>query len=230
VAEVEAEKNEPEQVALSDEFIREVDEEVRQERYEILWKRYGRYVLAAAVAIVLATAAGVLWKNYERQQREGDSRIFIEAVSKAGQENPDEALALLGELAEDGTTGYALLARLREAGILAQKGDSEAAVIVYNRIADDSSAPATYRDFARLMAVMHEVDTIDPDAAQAQLVSLLVDDNAWRFSARELVAVAALRVGQIDRARDLLESNADDPDAPQGIRARATQLLATLDS
>ena len=213
---------------MSDEFIREVDEEVRQERTQLLWKRYGRYVIALAVVIVLATAAGVFWRNYQQQQRAADSHTFIEAVTLAGQNEADSAIERLNALASDATPGYALLARLREAGVLAQKGDTDAAVVVYDRIADDSGVGRVYRDFATLMAVMHQVDTIDADSAETRLAGLLASDNAWRYSARELLAIAALRAGRTDRARELLEANADDPDAPQGVRARAAQLLATL--
>lgn len=223
-------RKQPEQVPLSDEFIREVDEEVRQERYEILWKRYGRYVLGAAVAIVVATAAGVFWQNYQRQQHEADSQAFIAAVSKTGQNRLDEAIAELHALSTDATTGYAVLARLREAAMLAQNGDSAAAVIVFTRVAEDSDVPEVYRDYARLMSVLHEIEGIDSDTAESRLTPLLATDNPWRFSARELAAIAAMRAARMDRARELLEANADDPEAPQGIRARAAQLLATIDA
>ena len=121
-----------------------------------------------------------------------------------------------------------MLARLREAAVLLQKNDSEAAAVVYGRIAADSGVPSIYRDFATLMGAMLEIDTIDADAAESRLAGLLATDNAWRYSARELVAIAALRAGRTDRARELLSANADDPEAPQGVRARAAQLLATL--
>jgi hypothetical protein len=222
--------NQPEQAALSDEFIREVDEEVRQERYEVLWKRYGRYVLIGAIAIVVATAAGVLWRNYQQQQRQDESRAFLEAISLAGQDRADEAVSVLNALADDGSSGYALLARLREAAVLAQNGDLEAAIVVYARVAEDGDAPAIYRDFAVMMTVLQQIDTVAFDDAEARLTPLMADDNAWRYSARELVALAALRENRIERARELLETNADDAEAPQGIRGRATQLLATLDS
>ncbi len=215
---------------MSDEFIREVDEEVRQERYERLWKRYGRFVVAGAVAIVLAAIAGVLWQNYQQQRREADSRAFIQAITLANQDHAEEAINLLGALVTDGSAGYALLAKLREAGLLVHSGDVEAAIIVYKRIAEDGSVQQVYRDYAMLMAVLNEIDTIDPDDADTRLASLMADGNAWRFSARELVAIAAMRADRKDRARELLEINADDPQAPQGIRGRAAQLLAILDA
>ncbi len=45
----------------SDEFIREVDEAVRQDRWLTLWKQYGNTIIGAAVVVVVAVAgaAGV---------------------------------------------------------------------------------------------------------------------------------------------------------------------------
>ena len=57
-------------LALSD-IIREVDEELRRENWEILWKKYGKLAVAAAVALVLGTAGVVGWREFDRSQREG---------------------------------------------------------------------------------------------------------------------------------------------------------------
>ena len=35
-------------------LFREIEEELRQERFEKLWRSYGRYVIGAAVAVVVA--------------------------------------------------------------------------------------------------------------------------------------------------------------------------------
>lgn len=205
---------------MSDEFIREVDEEVRQDRYQLLWKRYGRYVVVGAVAIVLATIGNVLWQNYQSAQRGAESRSFLQAITLASQDQNDAAIELLNSLSAKGSSGYALLARLREAGLLVHKGDSEAAAFVYSSIADDDSVSKLYRDFALLMAVMSEIGGISADDADARLAPIMTDDNPWRYSARELLAIASVQASQNDRARELLEANADDPGAPQGVRAR----------
>jgi hypothetical protein len=42
-----------------DSFIREVNEEMRQDQARLLWDRYGPAALALAVLVVLATAAFV---------------------------------------------------------------------------------------------------------------------------------------------------------------------------
>ena len=42
-----------------DNFIEEVDEELKRERYERLWQRYGRIVVGAVLVVVLRMPMGV---------------------------------------------------------------------------------------------------------------------------------------------------------------------------
>src|SRR5690606_7986065 len=55
--------------AMSDDsFFREVDQELRQDRAKALWDRYGTAIIAAAIAVVVATSAVVGW-DYWSQSR-----------------------------------------------------------------------------------------------------------------------------------------------------------------
>ncbi len=54
---------------MSDIF-QEVEEDVRRERYEQLWKKYGNYMVAAAIVVVMAVGGYQLWKTYDLRQRE----------------------------------------------------------------------------------------------------------------------------------------------------------------
>ena len=48
---------------MSDIF-REVDEDLRRDRMERVFKRYGGIMLAAALAVVAATGGTVAWRNW----------------------------------------------------------------------------------------------------------------------------------------------------------------------
>ena len=54
--------------------------------------------------------------------------------------------------------------------------------------------------------------------------------NPWRPSAIELTAIARLQSGDKSGALDLFKSLADDPATPQGLRARAAEMVAALAS
>ena len=59
-------------------FIREVNEAVRQEKYKQLWDQYGLYVLALAVLLVAGVAGYNAW-TFWRQNQAQDGRRRVHA-------------------------------------------------------------------------------------------------------------------------------------------------------
>lgn len=209
-------------------FIKEVDEDLKRERHFELWKKYGNYVIGAAVGVVLATAGTQLWRAHRLQQNEAAGERFAAALALAGAGKTGEAGGAFAALADETSGGYATLARFHEAALKARKGDRAGAVAIYEALAADSGVNHVFRDLALLLYVRHGVDRGDPAALTARLERLTRDDNPWRFSARELTALLAERAGHRARARDILVRLGDDASAPATIRARARELLAAL--
>ena len=212
---------------MSDDLFREVDEEVRQEQYMKLWKQYGVYIAGAVLAIILITVSVVFWFDRQASQRDADGEVLLDAIG-ASQERPDEALDLLADLAADGSTGYRLLARLREGALLAERGDIRSAVAIYDTLAADSGQDQIYRDLAKVLAVSHGMSVMDRGEVEDRLAPMLGDDNPWRYSARELVATATMASGDTAAAREAYQALVDDVNAPSGVRARSAEMLAIL--
>ena len=213
---------------MSDELFREVDEEVRQDRFQNLWKRYGIYLVIVFVVIVGATVAFVLWRDAQGSARQADSARFLEAVV-AEQTERNAAIDQLREIAREGTPGYRFLASLREAALLADGGETGEAVIVFDAVAADEDFEPVYRDIARLLAVAHGMQNMSQGEVEERLAGLAADDSPFRITAREFLAVAAKRVGNPDRAAELLRANIADNEVSRAAQARAGELLATLD-
>lgn len=209
-------------------IFKEIDEELRRERLEQIWHRHGRLIIAMAAAAVVATAAYAGWQKYNQNRVTALSDRYAVAAAAADPEKGDPAAAQAGflALAADGA-GYAGLAQL-EAAALAAKQDPAAAAKLYDALAADAKVSQELRDLAHLLKAMLLVDTGDPTALSAELAPLSADDNPWRFSARELDALLALRAGDQARATDLLTKLSDDATTPGPIRARAAELLAAL--
>jgi hypothetical protein len=214
--------------AVSDIF-REVDEDLRTERAQKLWARYGKLAIAASVALVLGVAGYSLWQQQSVERRMTAGMRYAEAETELARGNADQAAAGWGLLAQEAKgDGYALLARLRLAALAAERGDTAAAVNQYKAMSGDSSLSVEYRDLASLLGTQAESASLAPDALEAALKPLLADTHPLRHQARETLAAAFLKAGQIDSARTLLMAISDDAIAPTGLRARATELLAAL--
>lgn len=209
-------------------IFQEVDEDVRRDRLNKLWKDYGGYVVAGAVAIVLGTTASVGWHEYTEQRKEADSDRFVAAIALANDGKPAEAAGAFEALSGEAGEGYALFARFRTAAALKDSGDVEGAVQTFEAIALDKDVDDLYRSLATLLAIMHMIDDGDPDALRAKLKPLLATDGAWRYSAREISGALALRTGDRHLAKTEFQKLADDLLAPPSARALATEILQIL--
>lgn len=207
-------------------IFREIDEELQQERAAKLWQRYGGWLLAIAVGVVLAVAGNVFWTRYtaDRQADRGDRYEAAAALLAAGK--PKDAAEAFAGLADDAGSGYATLARLREASALAKAGDTEAAVKVFRAVADGGEIP--YADLARVWAVRLQIGKADPAALIGDLRKVLEAGNPWRPLAVETEAALRLQAGETDKAASLFKSLADDAATPGRLRARATEMVRAL--
>ena len=206
---------------------REVDEEVRQDRAKVMWRRYGWIAIAGAAGLLLGVAGFNFWQSYERSRTEAETAAIISALSIGGTDAAGGVDALAA--AADGmAAGRATIARFHAAALLAEDGDHTGAADLYRAIAADTSVDALWRDLASLLGVMNALDTGDPETLAAELSGLTADDHPMRYSARELSGLVALRAGDTDAARATFDALAADDAAPIGIASRAAELASLL--
>jgi hypothetical protein len=204
-------------------IFQEVDEEVRREQLKKLWQRYGNYLIAVCVLIIVSVAA---WRGYqwwEAKQAAQSGTAFEQAVTLAEAGKHQEAEAAFAKLAAGGTAGYRVLARLREAAELART-DSKAAVDAYDEIAADNSAGQVIQDLATVRAGFLLVDTAPYSEIRNRLEPLAAADRTFRYSAREILALAAWKANDMTTARQWIDMIMIDPQTPAGTRSRAEVL------
>jgi len=213
-----------------DNLLREIDEDIRRERLGKLWGRFGVYIIAAFVLVLVAVGGYQFWHYRTEAARQEASVRYAAALALAATDRT-AAEQQLAAIASDGPAGFAVLAGLRQATLLAEGGDIQAAREAYQRVQRAAGDPL-YRDLAvvreAMLALQAEAVPIDADAIAGKLEPLKAEGNAWRFTARELSAVLASRTGRIDEARSLLTELAADPRVPSDMRERAQQMLAGL--
>ncbi len=209
-------------------IFREVDEDLRHDRYLRLWRDYGNYVLVGLVGLVAATAVVVFWREYDARKRADEATSYLAATDLARAGVGAEAAKAFESLARDASSGYATLSRLQEAGLKARAGDAAAASILYRTIAADNGVDPALRDVALLQSVLVVIETEEPTGLAARLNPLTVETNPWRHAAFEMLAVLAHRTGDMGKATEYFLRLADDPATPPGIRARAAEMLAVL--
>jgi hypothetical protein len=210
---------------VSDIF-QEVDEEVRREKLQQFWERHSNLIVAAALLIVLAVGG---WRGYdwwENRKAAESGAAFEAAVGLAESGKQAEAQEAFSKLAKDGSSGYRILARFREAAELA-KTDPAAAVKAYDSLAAESGLGRSLQDLAVIRAGLILVDTATLADLNTRLEPLTATDRPFRHTARELLALGAWRSGDAAAAKRWFDLIATDTETPAGTRQRI-EVLMTL--
>jgi hypothetical protein len=204
----------------------EVDEEVRREQLKKLWDKYGNYAIALIVLIVLGVGGYRGWDWYQTKKAAEAGAVYDNASDLADQGKLAEAETAFAKVVAEGTPGYRALARLRAAAAMAER-DRAAAVAAYDAIASDSSVDRTLQELAGVRAGLLLVDSASPGDLTKRLEPLAQAGGAFRHTARELLALSALRANDTATAKKWIDLALGDADLPQGIRSRL-DMLTTL--
>ena len=211
-----------------DNFIEEVDEDLKRERYAELWRKYGTLILGAVLLVVIAVAGSMGWRQYQLNTRIETGLKYVDAVDLAVAGKTADAIAAFQALGKDGAPGYRDLARFQEAAVLVRQGNEAAAAQIYDAIAKDEGADAVFRNIALILYALNVADRAEPKALADRLKPLTGDANPWRFSALEITALLDRRRGDLTAARSVYRKLADDERAPHRLRRRAAEFLDVI--
>ena len=209
-------------------FLREVDEQLRQEQMLTMWKRYGRIALIAVLLLLAAFAGYLFWNAQAEKKREADGERMGALIADVRANRTAEAAKKIDALIADGGTGYRISALFTRAALALDKGDRKAAAAIYAGVARDEGAPRPYRDVALIRQTPIEYDALPPQQVIERLRPLTRPDNAFFGSAGELTAIAMLQTGRTAEAGRLLAEVARDEQTPGSLRQRAAQLATSL--
>jgi hypothetical protein len=204
-------------------IFREVEEDVRRERFEKLWKAYGNYIIAAVALVFLGIGGWQLWDRHVQQERAKVAAAFIGAQRIS---NPQAAASAFADIARTAPKGYASVARLSEAGAMMASGQQSSAIDLYKEIAKNDNGAIGM--VARLRAAWALADSASRNQLEDLLKPLNRPGSAWRQNAQEVLAYADYRAMDMKSALAKFSALAADPQAPDSTRRRAEAMAAFL--
>ena len=208
-------------------FVREVDEEVRQDRFRQFLNRYWAYLLGLVLLILAAVGAWRATSYWATEKAQVASGQYLDALDLAGAGKIAESNAALNTLVANGPPGYGMLSRFRladNAGLT----DVAAGAKLFDALAQDATVEPMLQNLARFRAALLLVDTAPYPDIKQRLDPLADANNGLRNSARELLALAALKANQGADAERALGAIEADAVAPAALRQRADALMGLV--
>ncbi len=207
---------------MADLFV-EVDEALKQERLEKLWKNYGGLFLGLLAVLILGTGANSGYKHWQKSKKIKQTNLYMEAVSNKGSQKLQIDSLLL--IRDDLSPALASLAALQAAGIALETDDPQTSTGLFKELAKDNASDKTARDLAKLMLIKHGNETT-LDEKLEQLKILYEDtSNPWRYEARlEAALINAHSVHDFKTARLHLKEILDTPAIPETLKKKSQSL------
>ena len=205
-------------------IIDEINEEIKQERMQALFAKYGKIIIGFGAAVIAVVVAIQGYGIYQDQVRTKAATAYFNALGE------DDIGGSLAAVEADLAGGYAVLSRFVTAAELVSKQDNQAAYDIYVALANDASVDSIYRHFAAMLAVTNAPEAIDTDALMSLIRPVADVPGPTQGLALELMADLALRANDAQSAKGYLEQISELQDASNGLRQRAATLLVVLDS
>lgn len=213
----------------------EVAEDLRHDQALTLAKRYGAWLLAGCVAVLVGVGAQQGWQAYQAKQAQKAATQFLALTAPLDQSNAPptgpqalQTAAALSKFASAAPEGYKTLANLRAAAVYANAGQLAQADALWTGMAQDSAADPLLRDTATLLWAQHALGTAPNADVLARLQPLSLTANPYHALAREMQALVYLHEGNTAQAKVLFTQISADPAAPDNLRSRAQALLDSL--
>jgi len=206
-------------------IFREVDEDVRSDTLARLWGKYSIVVLGLAVAIVVGTGAYVYLRHAKQVADEAAGAQYEAALALSHDNKADAAVAAFDAMAKSAPQGYQTLARLRGAEELSLT-NRDGAVKALDALAADASVNTLMQDVARLRAGLLRVDVADKAELEQRFGAVL--NGPFVNSAREWLALTALKRNDFETAGKYLDQIVVDSTAPANLRQRAEAFLSLV--
>ena len=211
---------------MSEEFVREVDEDIKEEERIKLWKKVFPYVVSVSLGIIIFTSGYVFWNNYTESLNQQLGDDFTAAVQLANEEDLDASILALDRIVDEGSDGYVTLAKMKKASLLIQRGELELGLNIYLDL-ERNAVDQSFRDIASILYVLNSMDTEDPQALLKK-INKLESSQIWRSSALEMKAFLKLKQNKVEEARKIFEGILNLPSTPSSLATRAKNMVDYL--
>jgi hypothetical protein len=212
-------------MAEFDEFIEELEDDIKKAKVLALWNRYQRHIMAGIAAIALIGASTWYYHYKTRINYENDSQKFSIAQFWLAEQKEDAAYPVLEEIAKSDKTTYALFSKLLLAASF-KKTDLDKSLSMYEHVWKEYSAPREYKEFALLQALWIKVN--QGHKVMEDLKPLLKSDSVWYYPALELKAYSYFHEKEYGQAVEAFAEIAKSDKVTRGLMVRARLMVQKL--
>ena len=201
-------------------IFREVDEDIRKERYINLFRNYGVYGIGIIVVIV-GTLAGIqFYSNYQINKNE----ILFEKYINIIENNSDNALQQLSSSSKSNNIFIDGMNLLKRSDLLIAAGQVEEATLLLSGAIDNKQLNKIHHDVAIYKLIMINIEILSNEEIRLFQNKLISKVDAF-YLTEELIAIKFLIEGKKDDAIKKLTELSVNNNVPIEIKNRSAVFI-----
>ena len=201
-------------------IFREVDEDIRKERYINLFRKYGVYVIAIIV-IIVGTLAGIQF--YSGYQVNKNEMLFAEYINII-ENNSDDTLEKLSDSGETSNIFLNGMYLLKRSDLLVASGQIDQATLLLSEAIENNNLNKIHNDVAIYKLLMINIETLSIEEIKSYQNKLISEVDAF-YLTEELIAIKFLIEGQKENAIKKFSELSTNNSVPIEIKNRSAVFI-----
>ena len=197
-------------------FIKEVDEDVRQDDYKRIWNKYKKYIFISITILLTLVISSNVYKFNKEKKIEKQSELFFQATLYIELEDYQNAKKILKEINFSQTTGYSDLSFLYLVDLVNKKKIS----LDLNDLKVKKNS--LFYGLITLQKFNNEINSnIENIDSIEEIIDLSKPSSTWKYFAHELLSSYYLKKNDPNNALQSLNIIINSEDSGEFIQERA---------
>ncbi len=208
---------------MSEEIFMEVEDDIRQQQLNQFWEENKYWIIGGVISAIILTGSLSFWRHWEYKRDAAATTQLTKLVM-----NDSIDIPKMSKFIEDTNKNHATIARFLLAANHTKKKKNAEAITVYEEIIATQGIDKNYNSLAKLLTISLQIDNKSADLVQLNkdLSELAVATSPWKYTAKEFQALIYAKQKDFVKAIAALETIANDINAPEDARTRATDIKA----
>ena len=203
----------------------EVDEDIRKERYQNLWSKYGKYVIGFLILIVIIFSLSQYLQSKNISDNKKILDIYFTAVEAIEKNKFDSANQGLETVYNDKNKVLSAISGIKLSQTYLKNNQRDKALSILENIYNNKSLEPVYRELALYKYIVINFENIEVDSIENMVKSVEVSVKSFSWYFQEIIGIKHLTLGDTKKANSIFTSLSLDKDTPFDLKIRLDKLI-----
>ena len=206
-------------------ILRQVDEELRQDRLINLWRRYRVYLIGGLILLIGSVLGYQINKSVNQSFYKEEVEKYIGSSDLV---DSNQMIENLGEIENSNQLLISGIAQIKIATLLMENGKIQESKVKLLEIINEDKTDDIITDLAIYFYLMSNLNDMPMDEINIYLAGNKLENSSFKYLFRETIAIKNLLAGNIKISKEKFDDLINDVNTPRDIVIRATKFLDTI--